>query len=442
MQHLAQGEKIVIGMVGLPARGKTYISKKIARYLNWSGLKCQVFNIGEYRRDLYGTKECTANFFDHDNAEANKARTQCAILALEDLIQFLENGGDVAIYDGTNTTVERRTLVKEVLEKKLGACQLMWVESICQDESIIESNIRQTKLSSPDYREQDSETATRDFKNRIAKYAQVYEEISKEKDGQDTSYIKLFNVGQQFEMNKIAGYIPSKIVAFLMNLHIIPRPIYFVRPGESTHIIENRVGGDADLTEEGVLFAQKLNKFFQNEFRSPVNGGEPKPVKILTSTMKRAKNTVNALELNGKPVCLKILDELNAGDYDGMTYDEIAEKYPLQVKDRNEDKLKYRYPRGESYLDVIQRIEPIIFEIERTKSPVVVVGHQAILRCLYAYFNKHDIEEIPFISIPLSTVIKLTPDTYYANEWRFFINSENGNVSKRNISQPDRKSVV
>lgn len=29
----------VISMVGLPARGKTYISKKLTRYLNWIGIK-------------------------------------------------------------------------------------------------------------------------------------------------------------------------------------------------------------------------------------------------------------------------------------------------------------------------------------------------------------------------------------------------------------------
>lgn len=41
---------MVIGMVGLPARGKTYISRKICRYLNWLGFKSRVFNIGNYRR--------------------------------------------------------------------------------------------------------------------------------------------------------------------------------------------------------------------------------------------------------------------------------------------------------------------------------------------------------------------------------------------------------
>ena len=39
------------------------------------------------------------------------------------------------------------------------------------------------------------------------------------------------------------------------------------------------------------------------------------------------------------------------------------------------NKLTYRYPRGESYSDLISRIEPIIFEIERSPNPVIIVGH-------------------------------------------------------------------
>merc|ERR1712223_1002867 len=40
----------VIAMVGLPARGKTYISKKLSRYLNWIGINTKVYNLGDYRR--------------------------------------------------------------------------------------------------------------------------------------------------------------------------------------------------------------------------------------------------------------------------------------------------------------------------------------------------------------------------------------------------------
>ena len=39
----------VIVMVGLPARGKTYISRLLCMYLNWIGVNTRVFNLGEYR---------------------------------------------------------------------------------------------------------------------------------------------------------------------------------------------------------------------------------------------------------------------------------------------------------------------------------------------------------------------------------------------------------
>lgn len=41
----------VIAMVGLPARGKTYISKKLSRYLNWIGINTRgtYFNITYYK---------------------------------------------------------------------------------------------------------------------------------------------------------------------------------------------------------------------------------------------------------------------------------------------------------------------------------------------------------------------------------------------------------
>lgn len=60
--------KHVICMVGLPARGKTYIAKKLSRYLNWIGITTKVFNVGEYRRRA--TSEYNSHkFFLASNAE-------------------------------------------------------------------------------------------------------------------------------------------------------------------------------------------------------------------------------------------------------------------------------------------------------------------------------------------------------------------------------------
>ena len=39
-------------------------------------------------------------------------------------------------------------------------------------------------------------------------------------------------------------------------------------------------------------------------------------------------------------------------------------------------------------MDVIQRLEPVVIEIERERECVCVVAHQAILRAIYGYFTK------------------------------------------------------
>lgn len=58
-----------------------------------------------------------------------------------------------------------------------------------------------------------------------------------------------------------------------------------------------------------------------------------------------------------------------------MTYEEIQEKYPREFALRDQDKFNYRYPRGESYADLVHRLEPIIMELERQKD-ILVICHQ------------------------------------------------------------------
>jgi 6-phosphofructo-2-kinase/fructose-2,6-biphosphatase 2/6-phosphofructo-2-kinase/fructose-2,6-biphosphatase 4 len=427
--------KIILGLCGLPARGKTYLSRKVTRYLTWLGYQAKTFNIGNYRRMFCGTSNCTAEFFDPKNEEFVKARNECAELALKDLGEWLAAGGQVAIYDGTNTTKDRRLFVKNYIAENFKNCELLWIESICTDESIIEQNIKLTKLSSPDYVGINSEAATADFRNRIEKYKAAYQTVSTELDGNDVEFIKVFDVGKKIVIHNIRGYLQSKIISFLMNLHNTPRPIYFSRHGESLFNVEDKVGGDPDLSDKGKKYATELAKWVkvEKEYGEMKNWPD---VKIFTSTLLRAVTTSNTLDIGVKPMYLKLLDEINVGICDGMTYAQIEKTLPLVHKERNEDKLKYRYPRGESYIDVIHRIEPIIFEIERSKVPVVVIAHQAVLRCLYAYFSKHEIPEVPHIDMPLHTVVRLLPETYSCSESRFNCDINTGTWTEIIVQKP------
>jgi len=69
-------------------------------------------------------------------------------------------------------------------------------------------------------------------------------------------------------------------------------------------------------------------------------------------------------------------------------------------------------PEGESYLDVIQRLKPLICELERQKNSVLVIAHQAIIRTILGYFVHSQIDQLPYLEVPLETVFRLTPKLY------------------------------
>ncbi|GAA5822670.1 hypothetical protein JCM11251_004335 [Rhodosporidiobolus azoricus] len=406
--------KIVVAMVGLPARGKSYLSNKLQRYLLW--LEYQVFNVGQYRRQIYrkmaeesGHKaDQSANFFDANNAEASKARERMATECLEDLIKWLKAGGNVGIHDATNSTRTRRKALYDRIKREPNL-RLIFIESVCTDPAVIAANIA-VKVASgdPDYDGQPPEEAERDFRSRIKHYEESYETLDSELD-KEMTWCQMVNVGKQVTVNRIDGYLQSRIAFYLMNLHLTPRSIYFTRHGESQYNVEGKIGGDAPLSKQGELYMKALPKLIQDKLGDT-------PLTVWTSTLQRTIQT--ASQLPYEKLTWKSLDELDAGVCDGMTYEEIEQSYPEDYAARDDDKFNYRYRGGESYRDVVIRLEPVILELERQKD-ILVVCHQAVLRCLYAYFHNLSQEELPYIKIPLHTVIKLTPKAYGCDEERF-----------------------
>lgn len=206
------GAKLVIVMVGLPARGKSYITKKVARYLNWLQHDTEIFNVGRRRRiaagapdslapvaarpvtagnllklsttsfsqpppsthkrtdsnvsDIAGGLDQSAAFFDPANKAAAELREKVALETLDELLDYVLHRGSVGILDATNSTLERRKAivdrVREVAGKELG---VLFLESECHDQQLLEANMR-LKLSGPDYKGQDPAKALEDFKKR------------------------------------------------------------------------------------------------------------------------------------------------------------------------------------------------------------------------------------------------------------------------------------
>uniref|UniRef100_A0A8C5HLR3 6-phosphofructo-2-kinase domain-containing protein n=1 Tax=Gouania willdenowi TaxID=441366 RepID=A0A8C5HLR3_GOUWI len=381
----------VIVMVGLPARGKTYISKKLTRYLNWIGVSTRAFNVGQYRRDATRSYN-SFEFFRADNEEAMKIRKACAISALRDVCDFFtRDRGQVAVF---------------------------FVESICDDPEIIAENIKEVKLSSPDYLNCDKEEAVNDFLKRIECYKINYVPLDDTKD-RKLSYIKIFNVGSRYLVNRVQDHIQSRIVYYLMNIHVTPRSIYLSRHGESELNLVGRIGGDTGLSPRGAQYACALEKYVREQSISDL--------KVWTSHMKRTIQTAEALGVQYEQ--WKALNEIDAGVCEEMSYEEIQEHFPEEFALRDQDKYRYRYPKGESYEDLVQRLEPVIMELERQEN-VLVICHQAVMRCLLAYFLDKSASELPYLKCPLHTVLKLTPVAYGCRVESVFLNIEAVNTHR------------
>lgn len=400
----ADETRICVVMVGLPARGKSLIAQKIVRYLKWLSITAKTFNVGQYRRT--NTPTPTAEFFDTSNPEGERLRKAAAEAAVTDMVKWFDAGeGLVAVLDATNSTKTRRRWIQD--RCNAAGIETIFVESKCDDEELIMSNIKEVKTTSPDYLGQDPEIAAQDFRNRIRNYEKVYETL--DEDEKDLTYCKLIDVGHQVIINRIKDYLQSRVVYYLMNLHIKPRSIWLSRHGESEFNLSGQIGGDANISDRGERYAQKLPDLV-------IESAGDTQLTVWTSTLKRTMQTARFLPF--EKLSWKALDELDSGVCDSLTYAEIEDRYPADFKSRDNDKYNYRYLGGESYRDVVIRLEPIIMELERSEN-ILIVTHQAVLRCIYAYFMGIDQEKSPWMEVPLHTLIKLSPRAYGTVEERF-----------------------
>ncbi|GMG20630.1 unnamed protein product [Ambrosiozyma monospora] len=500
MDNSGESLKLVIVCVGLPARGKSYITKKLMRYLNWMQFNTKIFNVGNTRRQEKGkpsdvpiqgptindevnipnygvpkthtnthTNTSTsaptasdsangekedgtshdANFFDPNNTDNFHRREQWARETLDSLLEYLTlEDGNVGIFDATNTTkARRRWIVETINQKTKGSIKILFLESVCDDQELLEKNIR-LKLSGPDYKKMDRQLALDDFRNRLKNYEKVYETIDNDEEREnekfDIQYVKIINAGKKVVSYNISGFLSSQCVFFLLNFNLSDRQIWLTTNGESEFNLSNRKGGDSSLSSKGWAFAKALPKFISKkreefklnqlnkEFVNDESSFHTKPhldqkFNIWTSNLKRSLETAsyfandsnnnnhnNSYDEEYHFDSFRMLNDLSCGSMDSVKEDDFRLYHAEEYKNQLTNKLSYRFPGigGESYLDVIARLRPIIIELERLKDHVLLISHRVITRVLLCYFMNLNKEMLTELDVQHGFVYCVEPKPY------------------------------
>src|SRR5699024_10712022 len=162
------------------------------------------------------------------------------------------------------------------------------------------------------------------------------------------------------------------------------RNLYFVRHGQTSWNVENKICGATDiaLTEEGHRQAEELGEEIRRQ-------GVKADV-ILYSPLIRAADTARHIsEITGIPARVEPrLKEQNFGKY---------ESTPRNGKEFQEAKRQFisGYEGGESMFRLAQRIYNLLDEIrdDKEEKTYILVAHNGIARVVNSYFYEMTNEE-------------------------------------------------
>lgn len=378
--------KLYIVLVGLPARGKSFMSSRLQEGLAADGVKIKIFNNGDLRRQNLGRESALPEFYHPDNEEGRAQREDLALRSMHNAREYLENDGEIAIMDATNGSQARR----RALEQQLDNAPILYVECVNNDPELLEASI-QRKARLPEFSQMTQAAATQSFKQRIAYYEAIYNPLEDEQ-----CYVRVDTLYNRIIKEHHCSSLPFYIQLRDILVSDWVRNLYLMRHGQSKYNVQGRIGGDSSLTEKGRMQSQALAEQF-NGVNIPY---------IFTSTRTRALQTAEPL-MTGHPESIHItvpeFDEIDAGVCDGMTYEEIREKMPAEYAARQQDKYSYIYPGGEGYVTLKERVDrgfrKALF-ISGAAPGIAIIGHQAINRMILSLFLFRRDDAVPYIYVP------------------------------------------
>lgn len=182
--------------------------------------------------------------------------------------------------------------------------------------------------------------------------------------------------------------------------------VYFIRHGETDWNVERRYQGHSDtpLNDRGRTQAARNGAALKGAIANV------KDAHFFTSPLVRASETLEiAREAMGLPRRRYAIDdrliEIDLGEWNGRTYDEIAAEDPGVHGRREKEKWDFVVPGGESYADAAIRIRDFLTAIDR---PSIIAGHGASGRILRGYLLGLKPSRTPHIPAPQDVVFKIS----------------------------------
>lgn len=379
-------KKLVLAMVGLPARGKSTMARKIAQSFQMDGLKVRVFNNGELRRRLTGPETSHPDFFSPTNFQAVELRERLARMNLELAGRYLEEEGDVAIIDAANVTRSRRRIIQEFFS----GIVLLFLECVNSDREVLEANLAR-KAGLEEFRSLSPGEALENFRSRISHYESIYEPLEQEKNRLVVDSFECCIL--QEELTEEVPYY-ERLRDVILTRYV--NHLYLVRHAETVFNLEDRIGGDPELTPRGWEQARALALHFKSQ-RIPL---------VFTSALKRTRQTAMPVAQSQEEctiIPLAEFNEIHSGICEEMSYKEIRERFPHVAQARRKDKYGYVYPGGEGYSTMESRIERglrKVFYLSRPEDNIMIIGHRAVNRMILSHFVFRHKEEVPYIYMP------------------------------------------
>lgn len=390
-------------MVGLPATGKSFISRSLARYLRWLGYETKIFSAALYRQQMIGTS-IDAEFFNTDRPDCLKSRTVVADAALNDMIAYLKQDQDrahecdshacsyferVAIMDAANTIKDRRQIIADGL--KSNHLPYLFIECVYESEALLNEHLQFLHLLSPDYANMTPEQAAKDYRQRMGYYKKDYEQLQLE---ESWPVIRMINGGERLELGSVTGFLPCKIVLFLMNLLCQRRKIFLKIQSQQT---------ETQLHEE---VAQLMES--EQELQIWIGPDVAFPAALAASVKSELAGISSFPEIEHLP--------------DDAKEAVLAAQFPEDFALYQQHPYNFRFPRSESYADLARRLQPSILQLEGSSaSAVLIVADISVIRCVYSYYvESSDANKIPRLKLNSDEIIELEPLAYgcFESRWK------------------------